>query len=507
MDKVKNAKRNIYTGIIYKIVSLFMPFVLRTVIIKQLGTQFLGLDSLFTSILQVLNLSELGISTAVIYSMYKPIAENNYKEINAIYGFLKKAYKIIGIVVFLVGIIILPFLKYFIKGNVPVGLNIYILYFIYLVNLAVSYLLYSYKNAILNAYQRVDVSNIISTISRVILYIIQLIVLISFRNFYIYVLILLFSTVLNNILTSMYVDKFFPCIKPCGLLSPIKKSEIKKQVIGIFIGKICIVSRNSFDSIVISSLIGLSATAIYNNYYYIISALISVMAIITNAITAGIGNSVALYNQKKNYSDFKKFNFLYLWIGNWFTCCLLCLYQPFMMLWVGEKYLLPNSTIILFTLYFFVLLMGDIKATYVVATGLWWENKFRAIIESVLNLVLNILLGKIWGINGILIATIVTIVCINYIGSCEILFKHYFSEEKILNFMISSFRYFVATVISSFVCYTIIDNVGFKKLFNIVICVIVLLIIPNIIYFVSLYDLEERRLALNWLKLLIINKR
>ena len=146
--------------------------------------------------------------------------------------------------------------------------------------------------------------------------------------------------------------------------------------------KICTTTRNSLDSIFISAFLGLNSVAIYNNYYMIMSSIVTFLSIITNSMTSGIGNSVAIETPKKNYNDMNKFNFVYMLLAGWCTVCLICLYQPFMELWVGTEYMLGMDCVILFGLYFYSLGIGAIRAVYSDAAGLWWESKYRAIAEN-----------------------------------------------------------------------------------------------------------------------------
>lgn len=507
LERTKNAKRNIISGMIYKFFSILMPFVIRTVIIYVLGMEFLGLDSLFSSILQVLNLSELGLSSAVTYCMYKPIAEENNKELCSFYNFYRKAYKMIGVFILLVGIVLLPFLPKLISGSIPENINIYALYIIYLSNTVISYLLFAYKNVLLNAYQRVDISNNIATVTKVLLYGIQLIVLLIFRNYYLFIMVLPICTIISNIITSIMVNSLFPDLKPEGKIDDIEKTNVIHQVAGVFVNKICVASRNSFDSIIISAFIGLSATALYNNYYYILNALVSIMAVLTSAITAGVGNSVALYSEEKNYKDFTKFNFIYIWIGGWFSVCLLCLYQPFMQLWVGKNSMLPMTSVILFSLYFFSLIIGDIRATYQVATGLWWENRYRSIIEAALNLLLNILLCKFYGLNGVLIATLTTILIVNFGGSSFILFKYYFKSYKVKNYILKTIYYGIVTGVAAGIS-MVLCNFADLNFVNAFICrIIICTLVPNIIYLVFYSRLNEFHEAFIWIKTTLLQRK
>lgn len=498
-ERTKNASRNIATGLFNKIISILMPFVIRTMIIKTLGMDYLGLDNLFASILQVLNLSELGLSSAISYCMYKPLAENNIDEVDALYLFVRKAYIIVGIVVLCVGLGLMPFLRSLINGDTPGNVNIYILYAIYLSNAVVSYFLFAYKNVLLNANQRLDISNNILTVTRLTMYFFQIIVLIFTHNYYIYLIVLPLSSILNNLITSKEVDWLFPMFKPIGDLSNDIKKNIKFQISGLFIGKLCQVTRNSFDSIIVSTFFGLTLTAVYNNYYYVMSAVVSVLAIFSNSIIPSIGNSIATESKEKNYNDFLKFNFLYMWIVGVCTTCLICLYQPFMKIWVGEGNMLGFSSAILFCIYFYSLNIGNIRAAYIEATGLWWQNRWRSILESISNLLLNIILGKLYGVNGIIFATIITIILINFIGSAFVLYKYYFRHFLLRKYFAQSFVYACVTFLTGVLSYYLTKSFSYNGILGLFLTGLVSFTISNLLFLTIFFHTNEFKAAKSWI--------
>lgn len=482
INRTKNAKRNISWGVIERIFSLLFQFISRTVIIKILGEDFLGLSSLFTSLLQVLNMAELGFSSAIIFNLYKPIAENDEKTICALMNAYKKIYRIIGIVVLIIGVLLLPALRHLINGDIPENTNIYILYFIYLSNTVVSYFLFAYKNCLLEAHQRNDIISKTKLILSFFQYLYQIVILIILKNYYLYIMILPIITILNNIVNSVMISKLYPKYICKGNISEELKEKIKINVTGLAIGKICLVSRNSLDNIFLSAFINLSTVAIYNNYYYIFTAINTFLAVITSAISSGIGNSVAIENEEKNYNDFKMFNFLYLWISGWCTICLAILYQPFMKIWMGEELLFNYSTVICLCVYFYALKLGDIRSIYSNVTGLFWESRFYVISEAVLNAILNYILGKKFGVNGIIIATNLTIIFINFIFGSRVLFKNYFKNQSLNKFFGENLFYACVTVLNCSVMIAICQYINTEIYFEFLIKSILCVIIPNIIY-------------------------
>ena len=502
IERTKNATRNMAMGIINKIVVLLLPFLVRTAFIYSLGSEYLGLNSLFSSILTVLNISELGFSSAVVFSMYEPIASDDNKRICALLNFYRKIYRIIGLVILLGGILVMPFLPNLINGECPDELNIYILFFIYLLNTALGYLLLAYKKSILEAFQRNDYISINDTITTGLTNIVQLCLLLIWKSIYVYyayVLTMLAFTIINNYLNARIVNKKFPQYKCSGEIEPRDKAQIKKQVSGLMVSRICQMTRNSFDSIFVSAFISLTMTTIYNNYYYVVNAVVGVMNVITSAMLAGIGNSMTTETQEKNYNDFSVFNFIYVWIAGWAAVTMLCLYQDFMVLWVGEELTLPFLAAIVFSIYFYALKICDIRITYVSAAGLWWENRYRSIAETITNVVLNYIFVRIWGLYGIVLATVIPLVVINFFMGGKILFKYYFTKFKIDNYLIDNIVYAAVTLIAAVLTLAITKLVTINGFVGLTIKGLICCIVPNIIFFAFYFKTKKFIAAKNWI--------
>lgn len=458
LERSKNAKNGIIYGGIYAVINIVLPFIVQTVVIKVLGIEYGGVRGLFSSIIAVLGLSELGFGVAIVYSMYKPIAMDDKEAIGALYGLYKKAYKLIGTIIILLGVSLMPFVKNLIKDQPPKELNIYIVFALYLADVVLSYFLYAYKTSLLNAYQRVDVLSKINIAVALILNFFQIIAVVILRNFYAYLLAAIISTIIRNLCISFVVDKMFPEIKAHGQISREIKKEIKINILGVMIGKICGITRNSFDSVFISMFLGLSVTAMYSNYYYVLAALNSIMVVISNALIGGVGNSIKTDSVEKNYNDMLVMNYIYMIIGSWMSACMLCLYQPFMQLWMGKELLFPTSTMIAFVVYFFVGKLGDIRGVYADAAGLFWENRHRTIAEAVANIVLNYWLVQLWGVFGIVIATIFSLFFIGFIGSTIVIFKYYF-KNGIKRYFITQIQVAVTGIVISVIMYWICNFV------------------------------------------------
>ena len=488
MERSKNTVRNIGWGFIYQILTLLLPFIIRTIILHILGEEYLGLNSLFASILNVLNMAELGFSSAIVFSMYEPIAKNDKDTICALMAYYKKVYVVVGLVVLGLGLSIMVFLDKLIKGSHPADINLYILYGIYLFNAVISYFLFAYKSTLLAAFHRNDISSKISIVITIIQHGIQILILVLWKNYYLYIALLPIATITTNILNNHLSKKYYPGYDPKGSLSLDVREKIKKQVKGLMVSKICGTLRNSTDSIILSAFIGLSVVAMYTNYYYILNAVHGILTIIGVSMKSGVGNSIVKDNKKKNYRDFEKFTFIYIWLAGWFSCCLFCIYQPFMKIWTGkESMILPFCNMIMFCIYFFSLCLTDIRNVYMDAIGLWWEARYRSIAESIGNLVLNIGLGYLFGITGIIIATLITLIIINIGYGTKILFDNFFNEEKIMKYIYQLIIYSLVTAIVSIICYFICNIPNFSGYMNLFFRGICCVIIPNILFFIFYY--------------------
>lgn len=506
-NRKENTVRNIYWGMINRVLSLVFPFIIRTIIIKKLGSEYLGLGSLYTSILQVLSLSELGISSAITYSMYKPVAENDYEKVKALLSFYKTIYRKIGIIILSLGICLLPFLRHLINGDTNVDINIYVLYILYLLNASISYLLFAYKSSVLVATQRNDIESKLTGLVNIGMYLLQILILYLIPNYYIYYAMTPLSAIALNIIRSYIVDKKYPQYIGSAKLNDDEIKEIWSKVKSLIIYKIGGIVSNSADNIIISSFLGLTVLAIYNNYYYIVSALFSILVIYYESMKSGIGNSLVLDSKEKNEDTFNTLMLLQGWIVGWCAICLMCLFQPFMQIWVGKELMFATPVVFLFALYFYVWKIQDIVHTFKEALGFWEKDRFRPLISSVFNLSLNLATVKVLGIYGVIISTILSELLITLPWAPRILYRQYF-EKSPKEFYFKLLKYLVITILVggfTYYCCSLIrfDNIWLILIVRVVFCIF----IPNIIYILLLRRQKEFLKTIEWLKSIVKKSR
>lgn len=512
-SRTQHAKRNIITSVINKLVIMLTNFVMRTVLIYYLGKVYLGLDSLFTSILQILSLSELGISSAMVYSMYKPLAENDTAAVCALLKLYRTVYRWIALAMTVLGLAIMPFLPVIVNKDLPDGLNLYFLYLINLGNTVLSYLLFSYRSSLFTADQKYSINNNIYSVFKVGTTVIQIVAIVLLHNqqylaYYFYSLALPLTTILKNFALYILSNRMYPQYQCEGIVPKSEIENIKKRVAGMFLHKVSFVFRNSLDSIVISAFLGLEILGQYNSYYFIINAISGIMILVSNSVTASVGNSIVVESKAKNYADFNKIQLLYMWLTSWLTVGFVGCLQPFIKLWLGEGMMFGDGIMVIFCIYFFSTHFSRVCHIYRDAAGLWWQDRYRPIVETVVNLSLNILLVRWIGVSGVMLSTIFCIVFIEGTWGTRILFKHYFTEEKQSVYMLKLLWTWIITAVAGVACYYVCKLIPLSGIPAFIVYGITASIIANAVYAAGSSILPEFKPAMRFaLKLVGIKKK
>lgn len=484
MSRTSRAVNNISWGLFQRLSMILLPFLTRTVLIKFLGVEYLGLSSLFTSILGLLSLAELGVSSAIVSTMYKPIVENDTETICALMAFYRRAYYIIGFVIAIVGTIILPFLPRFIEGTIPNNINLYILYVIYLFNTVISYFLFAYKNCLFIAHQRNDINSKIQSGCMIVQNIMQIGLIMLFRNYNLYAIVIPFFSIVINIITAILAQKEYPEYVCSGVLKNEIKADIKKRVTGLMLANTSATIRGSIDSLFISAFLGLKMVAMYSNYFYIVTAIAGIIQILQSAIVAGVGDSIATESVEKNHKDCIKFTFILQWIVGWCSICILCLEQPFMKVWVGTDLMFENGMVVLCALYLFINCICLIRSIYTQALGMWWTLRYLSVIDIFINTFLNYFFGKNFGAYGILGVTIIDIALVSLPWTTYYLFRDYFGKKYYFSYMWGYLKYFLIATVIGGMTYLICNHIELgADIITLAIRGIVCLLFPNFIYF------------------------
>lgn len=429
IERTKNAVRNMLFDGMLKTLNIVVPFIMRTVMLHFLGMQYLGLNGLFKSILSFLNLAELGVGSAMVFSMYKPIAEDDTESICALMRLYRSFYRVIGLFIAVVGLALTPFLRNLISSDIPPDMNLYILYFMNLGSTVLTYWLFAYKRSLLDAHQRTDVTSKVSLFVQVVEYALMLLSLIVFHNYYLYLAIQLLSQIAINILTAVWVAKMYPDYSPRGHLPREKVMNIIRRVRDLFTSKFSSVVFTYADTLVISAFMGLASLAIYQNYYFVITSLRTFLEVIIGACIAGVGNSLITESEEKNYSDLGRFTMLFGWIMGVCSAMLLCMYQPFMQIWMGEENMLAFNYVVCFVIYFYSMGMNKIINMFKDAAGIWHRDRFRPLVAALVNLGLNLATVRWLGLYGVLLSSVVSILMIQIPWLFHNLFHEVFPHQ------------------------------------------------------------------------------
>jgi O-antigen/teichoic acid export membrane protein len=410
-------------------VTLVLAFASRTVFIKTLGAEYLGLNGLFFNILNAMSLAELGIGTAISYALYKPIAENDTEQIKSILTFYRRCYFFIGIFIIAVGCLILPFLPYLIKGEVTIPVNIYNVYLCFLVNSTISYF-FAHKRTIIDETQNKYLTTEIDFTINTTIAIAQIIILWQFTDYMLFLYVRILGTVINSVLVFIFANRKFPYIKDKAIaLSPSARKKIWRNVSILFLHKLGFVVILYTDFLIISAFVGIEAVGIYSNYTLIVGTVTIFCNLFIAGADASIGNAIATLTKEEVYIVFRKMAFLIFCIGGLSAVCLVNLLNPFIELWIGKDYLLSNFVVYVIVANFFFMQNRFLMSTFKNDAGIFRPDMYKPIVEIVFNLSLSIFLVRIYGVLGVLIGTLANTFFVNIWVESFIVHKHVFATS------------------------------------------------------------------------------
>lgn len=497
--RVNNSIRNIITALIGQFLGILLSFISRMVFINALGAAYLGVNGLFTNVLSILSLAEMGIGSAIIYSLYRPLAAKDTKEIKALMHFYEAAYRGIGIIIFLLGIGLVPFLDYIIKDQPDIP-HLTFIYFLFLINTVVSYF-FAYKRSLIIA----DQKNYITTIYRygfyIILNIIQIGILLTTKKFILFLIAQIVITLLENLMVARKADKMYPFLKMGEKVKLDKTSrrEITKNVKAMMCHRIGGVVVNGTDNILISSFVGVIWVGLYSNYFLITNALNIIIGQVFSAITASVGNLNVLESKEKSYYMYKRVLLINFWIAGFCGISLWILFNPFISLWIGKEYLFEDGLVLIIIFNFYIMMVRKTTLVYRDAMGLFWHDRYKPIFEAVINIIVSVLLAPKLGIAGVFIGTFISTMTTAFWVEPYILYKYGF-EMKVRNYFFRYIKYTAIILAAGIVTHqisTVFTTVTWMSLFGrAAVCVIV----PNLIFLVCFYRTDEFKYFCNLFK-------
>ena len=449
--RTKNAAINSIFTIIQKIIETVLSFIYRTIFIQILGVTYLGINGLFTNIFSVLSLMELGVGSSIIFLLYRPLAEKDTEKIKTYMKFYAVMYRTIAIGIALVGVLLIPFLKYIVKTDVEIPGMIPI-YILMLLNTVSSYLM-AYKRSILEADQKAYYNSINYSIFNAINTILRIIILILTRNFIATLVISIIVNLISNLQISCKANELYPYLKEKDV-KPMEKEQLReviKRMKAIMFHKIGNVIITSTDNIILSSMISISIVGIYSNYSMITNIIYTTVSLIFVSITASVGNLKVTENTEKSEKIFNEMFFLNFFIYFIISVVSWSMFNDLIKTWIGNEYVFESGIVFLIIMQLYVSGLRHTTVTFINSSGLNYNSRFKPLVEAIINLVVSIIGVKLFGISGVIIGTIIAYMTCSVWIEPYILYKHWFKKSP-LKYFIKYFCYMGLTILISLIC-------------------------------------------------------
>ena len=482
---------NIFTGFLGYGINTVLGFVCRIVFVRCLSADYLGVSGLFSNILTILSLAELGISSAIIYALYKPIAEKDEKRITSLMHFYAKAYRIIGIIVAAVGLIMLPFLNVIIRDQPAIKENLYLIYLMYLANTVISYF-FSYRGSLLTAMQRNYIVVGYSYVITIVQSILQMIFLMVTHEYLIYLIIQMVGGVTYNVWISHKACKDYPYIKDKNY-TPLTKSETKnllKDVKALAIYKVTGVLVNNTDNIVITYFNGLISVGLASNYLLFSNTLNSLVQQTFNALTGSVGNLNATATEGKRYSFFKALNLANFWLYGWGAIGIALVSGDLVKWFYGADYVMSLEIPVILAINFYMIGMQQAVYTFKNTLGLFKYGQYILIFTAAINLSLDIILGRRWGIFGIYLSTAIARLLTNTWYEPYAVYKYGLHKKPIL-YLLRYTGYLVVLTLVGASCFILCCFCKFGIVTNVFVKIMICSIVPNVFFTVAFWKTEE----------------
>lgn len=490
-SRTKNSIQNVKTGAIVQIINKLMAFVVRTVFIKILNTEYLGVNGLFTSVLSLLSFAELGIGTAIIYNMYKPVAENDIEKIKSLMKLYQKAYNTIGTVVFALGLCIIPFMDFIIKDAPNISENLIVIYLLFLFNTASSYF-FTYKKSIISAHQKESVINNIDSIFYLLKSLVEILFLILTKNFIVYLVIQIAGTFIENVVISLKANKMYPYLKEKNVkkLAVNESQSILNNVKSLVIYKFGGVIMHGTDNILISSLVNVGTVGLCSNYILIINSVKTIIFSALNGITASVGNLNAVGSSKQKEKVFYQITFVNYIVYSFCAVAFIVLLNPFIKVWLGKNYVLGMSVSISLAVSFFIEGLRNPGYTFRTTLGLFQKGKATPYIGAITNIVFSVILCKFFGVAGIFMATSIAQL-VSYVWIDPYLIHKYAFKTSVRKYIKRFVLYASILILNILVSLGVASFIDISGLLGVILKAIAVCIIPNTINIIIFRKTEE----------------
>lgn len=425
--RTKKSIVNIIGNFSQQIVTILLAFIARTVFIRTLGVEYLGINGLFTDILGLLSMADLGFNTAMVYSFYKPLAENNERKLAALTTFYKKVYNIIALTVAVIGLMLTPFIRLIVNTEREIP-NLETYYLFSVASIVVSYL-WVYKTSILTADQKNFYISRIQIISNFVKTILQVSVLYLFQSYSCYLALGVAFSFITNIVASRKAEKLYPYIKGKEALDNAEKKEIFSTIKSVFVFKLSSVLLNATDNTLISIIVGTAVVGYYSNYLMINTKLITLVSLVFSSVTASIGNLIVSEKAEKRYDVFQAEQTISFMFCGIVIPCYIALINDLITVWIGNDYCFPMMTVFVIAINLYMSCVMQPLWSYREATGLYTKTKWIMLVCAIMNIILSIVLGMWIGVVGILAASVLSRLFTYVWYEPKLLFRLYFEKS------------------------------------------------------------------------------
>ena len=457
-SRTSNVLRNSVTGAMTQVGKILLSFVVRFIFIRCLSQEYLGVSGLFSNILTILSLAELGVGGAIEYSLYKPVAQRDYRTIAALVSMYRKTYLVIGCVIGGVGLLLIPLLPVLIRDANAIQ-DIPLIYALYLLITIVSYFS-AHKRSIFVADQRERVLSRYKLLFIFLMSAAQCAILLLTHNFLLYLVVQLLCTIGENLYVSIRADREYPFLKEHrdARLPAQEVRAIAQNVKSLMIYRVGSTALDGSDNIILSAFEGLAWVGRLSNYTLILSSVNTLVTQFIMALSASVGNFIAKESVEKREGLLRKSTFYAFCLFGASSVCLFCLSSPFIRLVFGADYILETTSVLVLALNYYIFGMLNPVWTFRSTMGLFAHGKFRPLVSAVINIVVSILLARLIGPVGVLLGTTITRLTTNVWYDPYIVYR-YGMKASPIRFYGLWVKYLVITAVSAAVSLWIIQNV------------------------------------------------
>lgn len=490
MGRTVNTFRNMKFAIIGQILGIFISIISRKIFVVFLSIEYLGLNGLFSNILSMLSLAELGIGAAIVYSLYRPIAEDNIQEIKSLMKLYKDVYCIVGLFILVVGCSLTPFLHCLVK-NLPNIPNIKLIYIIFVINTSISYF-FTYKRSLIIATQKQFIVTSYHYGLMAVLNIEQIIALYYTQNFIIYLFLQVINTLLENFLISNKADRLYPYLLEREIL-PLRieiKNEIRNNIFAMMFHRVGGVVVFATDNILIAKLVGLTEVGLYSNYILLKQGVNAITGQVFQSVAASFGDLNVQGSTEHKLEVFSVMNFVGAWIFGFCSICFLNLANPFIALWLGKEYLFPMDIVMWIVIVFYLSGMRNACLTARDTMGLFWYDRYKPLLEIIINIVASIFLGRRYGVAGIMAGTVISTLLTCFWIEPYVLYKFGF-RTSMKNFFSNYIFYTIVTIISASITTLLCGFINGYSIKTFILRLLICAFIPNMLFLLCYMNTRE----------------